>query len=170
MAKRLTREMADDAANELAKIAFDKKIELAEKQEKEFGDYIITAYMPKPLQGVMKEYRSWFTNMRASIGCVDASGIQKNLLYIRTNLLVHYYLSPTKIAYEDYMNASQLFKRVESLKRDRSAYINKVSDALMQLRSEKRIKEAFPEALPYLNFTESVALVPQFEELRAMLK
>ena len=36
--------MADDAANELAKIAFDKKIELAEKQEKDllYKKYINT--------------------------------------------------------------------------------------------------------------------------------
>lgn len=170
MAKRLTREMADDAAYQLASIAFDKKIEQAKKEELEFGDYIVKTYIPIPIQGVMEEYRSWFMNLRTYVRCVDISGQNRNTLCVDTNVLIDAYLRAAQISHEDYKKASQLHNRCINLQQERDKYKSKVSDALVQLKSEKRIREAFPEALPYLNFSETTALIPQFDELRAMLK
>ena len=170
MAKRMTREMADKAAQQLASIAFDKKIEQAEKEELNFGDYIVTTYIPLPLQGVMKEYRSWFQNMRKYVCCVDVSGQDRSTICVHTNILVDAYLCAAKISHDDYLKGNKLNRHVRKLTDERKSYESKVSDALMQLKSEARIKEHFPEALPYLNFSESTALIPQFEHLRSLLK
>lgn len=102
MAKRLTREMADDAAYQLASIAFDKKIEQAKKEELEFGDYIVKTYIPIPIQGVMEEYRSWFMNLRTYVRCVDVSGQNRNTLCVDTNVLIDAYLRAAQISHEDY--------------------------------------------------------------------
>lgn len=66
--------------------------------------------------------------------------------------------------------ANELSKNARNLNNDKGDYITKVSDALMQLRSEARIKEGFPEALPFLNFAETTMPAPQFDHLRKLLK
>ena len=170
MAKRITREMANEAAKQLASIAFDKKVQQAMDKEREFGDYLVKTYIPQPIQGVMKEYRSWFQHMDTSLSCIDASRQSRRTLYIQTNILIHYYLRSVPLSYEDFKKADQLHQNYLNLNDKRNAYTNEVSNALMQLKSEARIKEHFPEALPYLNFSESTALIPQFEHLRSLLK
>jgi len=170
MAKRMTREMANKAAQQLASIVFDEKIQQALDTEKEFGDYLVKTYIPQPIQGVMKEYRSWFMHMNTSVSCIDASQQSRRTLYIQTNILMHYYLHSLSLSNKDFKKADQLHQNYLNLNDKRNAYTNEVSDALMQLKSEARIKEHFPEALPYLNFSESTALIPQFEHLRSLLK
>lgn len=170
MAKRMTREMADNAAKQLAGIAFDKKVEQALAEEKDFGDYLVKTYIPQPIQGVMKEYRSWFPNMVTNVRCMDASNQSQRTIYIHTNIMVHYYLSYVPLSSEDYKKADKLHQNYIDLMDRRKAYQDKVSEALMQLKSEARVKEHFPEALPFLNFSESTALIPQFEHLRSLLK
>ena len=60
--KRMTREMADKAAKELANVAFDKKLEKAKKEKLEFGDYLIKKYFPKPILECQKEFHKFFQN------------------------------------------------------------------------------------------------------------
>lgn len=70
----------------------------------------------------------------------------------------------------DYKKGKSLREKVAKLGNMKQQYIDQVSDALMQLKSENRITQNFPEALPFLNFTETTTLMPQFDNLRALLK
>lgn len=170
MAKKMTKKMADDAAQQLAGIAFDKKVQQALEKEREFGDYLVKTYIPQPIQGIMSEYRSWFQYMETDVACIDDSRQSKRTLYIQTNILVHHYLCPLSLSNEDFKKADRLHQNYLNLIDQRNVYKNEVSNALMQLKSETRVQEHFPEALPYLNFSESTALIPQFEHLRSLLK
>lgn len=164
MAKQVTRLMADEAAKQLASQVFDKKIELAEQAERQFGDDLIKKYIPAPILAVGMEYSSYFVNKAQYLGFATSFGghIQSNIVNPISNKYI-------QIESEDYKQAKALINTRQNLQSDKENYISKVSDALLQLKSFKRIKENFPEALPYLNFAETTALIPQFTELRALL-
>lgn len=170
MAKRMTREMADNAAKKLAELAYDKKLEEAKSNEIAFGDVIIKKYIPQPILALMKEYTSWFPYMRDGVECKDENGTKWEKIFIHSTEKVHAYLPCIALSCDDYNKAFKLTKRCISLRNEKENYKQKVSDALMQLKTETRIKNAFPEALPYLNFSDSCALVPKFEDLRKLLK
>lgn len=164
MAKQVTRSMADEAAKQLAGQVFDKKIELAEQAERQFGDELIKKYIPAPILAVGMEYDSYFINKSKYLGFATLFGghIQSNIINPISNKYI-------QIEPEDYKQAKTLIEARQKLQTSKDNYISKVSDALLQLKSFKRIKENFPEALPYLNFAETTALIPQFAELRALL-
>lgn len=167
--KQVTRAMADSAANELAKIAFNKKIEKAQKEECSFGDELIRKYIPQPILALGEEYSSFFIRRNSYIGIQSGeSGYYSKLIHsnIQNPISEKYVL----VSQEDYLKANKLHGNVEKLQNDKRNYEAKVSDALMQLRSEARIKESFPEALPFLNFAETTMPVPQFNHLRELLK
>lgn len=162
--------MADEAAEKLAAIAFDKKIEEANQEMREFGDELVEKYIPAPILALGNEYVSFFPDRANTIQfssetapnyhycwlpCTVSNPISRKVLILKEN---------------DYKKGQALYNRHNNLCNDRRKYTHNVSDALMQLKTAKRIKEQFPEALPFLNFCETTALVPQFVELREMLK
>lgn len=82
MAKQVTRSMADEAAKQLASQVFDKKIELAEQAERQFGDELIKKYIPAPILAVGVEYSSYFINKSKYLGFATSFGgqIQSNIV------------------------------------------------------------------------------------------
>lgn len=166
MGKRLTRAMADFAAGELAEIAFDKKIEEADSKMKEFGDKMILKYIPSPVIALAKEYTSLFYDNDNHISI----GVPYKSLHLISNVMNPISRKHFIISEEDYNVANELVMKCRDLKSRKEDYVQKVSDALMQLRTEARISQHFPEALPYLNFSDTTAIVPNYENLRMQLK
>lgn len=164
MAKQVTRSMADYAAEQLANQVFDKKIELAKQAECQFGDELIKKYIPAPILAVATEYESFFVDKSRYFNYSTLFGG-----HIATNIINPIPRKYVEIDHGDYKQAKALTGARERLQHDKKNYLSDVSDALLQLKSFRRIQENFPEALPYLNFSESTALVPQFTELRALL-
>ena len=52
--RRINKDDCRNAANELSKIAFDKKIEEIGEEFKVIGDKLVNAYIPKPLIALSK--------------------------------------------------------------------------------------------------------------------
>jgi hypothetical protein len=170
MAKRLTREMADDAADKLAALAFDKKIEKIKSEMTKFGDVLINKYIPAPILALGDEYAQYFPDRNNHIQFTSETAPSYHYSALPCTVSNPIYRKVFVLSEEDYKKGHGLKRRYDDLCGDKRRYKSDVSDALMQLKSEKRIQEQFPEALPYLNFCETTALVPQFVELRAMLK
>ncbi|HON56738.1 MAG TPA: hypothetical protein PLJ38_06940 [bacterium] len=74
------------------------------------------------------------------------------------------------VSNDDFKKAQKCYNTYHNLCSEKQGYISDVSDALLTLKSESRIKEAFPEALPYLNFTDAMLPSPKYEKLRLLLK
>lgn len=170
MAKRLTREMADDAAEKLAAIAFDKKIQKAKDEMTKFGDELIQKYIPAPILALGQEYASYFPDRSNYIQFTSETAPNYHYSSLPCTISNPIYRKVLVLKNDDYKKGNDLKRRHEDLCNDRRKYERNVSDALVQLKSEKRITEQFPEALPFLHFCDTTALVPQFVELRAMLK
>ena len=168
--KRMTRKMADKAAKELANVAFDKKLEKAKKEELEFGDYLIKKYFPKPILECQKEFHKFFQNYshihihNDSIGGAWGShDTASSTIECPTDVYID-------VSNDDFKKAQKCYNTYHNLCSEKQGYISDVSDALLTLKSESRIKEAFPEALPYLNFTDAMLPSPKYEKLRLLLK
>lgn len=164
----MTRFMADHAAEELAKIAFDEKIKKAEKERLGFGDDLVRKYVPKPILELGKEYRSFFTINNCIFCHVESDGWGSSS-YFSTNIE-----NPTgkavTISKSDYDKAKNLVRLCNELYDRKGDYQQQVSNALLNLKTEAKIKEQFPEALPFLNFTETNLPAVDYSNLRKLLK
>lgn len=168
--KQVTRMMANSAAKELAKIAYDKKIKQALEEERAFGDALIKKYIPNPILAVGEEYKNFFNDRSSIIGIQPVSGSNYYSITINSNIVNPISRKYIQVDEADYKKGKSLREKVTKLGNMKQQYIDQVSDALMQLKSENRITQNFPEALPFLNFTETTTLMPQFDNLRALLK
>ena len=162
---RITREMADKAAKQLAATAYDKKIEKAKNDFKSLVAEIIRTYIPAPILAVMREYSSYLEkSMRIYISDGNDS------IYTYHIPIPIPVINEIKVSHNDLAKvkgAKKLFESLENAKRD---YEDKVSNALcLSIRTEKRCAEEFPEAMQYLNFSKTTALAPKFDDLRAVL-
>ncbi len=170
MTKRMTRTMADHAATMLAKIAYDEKIDKATKARKDFGDFLINKYVPKPVLDCAKEYDNCFDHYDAFFATANIKDSGwGNRKEIPTNLVnpVRRYITIEK---SEFSHAGDLVAKEVELVRLKNEYITNVSDALVTLKTEARIKESFPEALPYLNFAETNLPAANYSKLRQLLK
>ena len=166
----MTRGMADKAAEELANVSFDKKLEKAKKEKLEFGDYLIKKYFPKPILDCQKEFHKFFKNnsyihIHNDIvgGGWGSSDTASSTIECPTDVYID-------VSNDDFKKAQKCYNTFHNLCSEKQGYISDVSDAFLTLRSESRIKEAFPEALPYLNFTGAMLLSPKYDKLRSLLK
>ena len=163
---RITREMADNAAEQLAKSAYDKKIEDAQIELKTKLEGIITKYIPEPIIMMMSEYGDIFEKA-GRIYIHDGKG---NYSYYHESSINIPPLKTITVSVDDYNDVKRTYDLLNSLIGARRKYKTDVSDALcLSLRTEKRCSEDFPEALPYLNFSGTTAVARKCDDLRAVL-
>lgn len=171
--KRLTKTECEYAATELAKIAFDKKIEEATEKLKKVGDGLITLLIPMPLLACLREYDKYFTDKSNRIAIRSRATTYSDVIYCPTNDINP--LGERKIFLIDdkqYKDVQRLRDEERSLRRKKENYKDNVTDALYTLRTKRRIEESFPEALPYLMFDDGKSNLPapKFDNLRSLLK
>lgn len=163
---RVTREIASKVANILAEIAYKEDVEKACKKYKEIIDNIYLSYVPSPIIACAKEYPDFFY---ASTSAYFSSPKAFQQWF---NLSISNPLGsiPINISDKDMDRALNAELEYRTIKNEKYSYRSKVGDALYQLKTEAKIKQFFPEALPFINFSESSALVPNYDDLRSKLK
>ena len=158
--------MADNAAEQLAKNAYDKKIEKTQIELETKLDGIITKYIPEPIIMMMGEYGNIIE--KASKICIH-DGRGNYSYYYDTSINIPP-LKTITVSVDDYRDIKRTYDLLNSLIGTRRKYKTDVSDALcLSIRTEKRCSEDFPEALPYLNFSGTTAIARKFDDLRAVL-
>lgn len=171
--KRLTKAECENAATELAKIAFDKKIEEAGEKLKKVGDELITLLIPMPLLACLREYKEYFTDKSNRIVVRSRATTYSSAICCTANDVNP--IGERKIFLIDdktYKYVQGLRDEERSLRRKKENYKTEVSDVLYALRTKRRIEESFPEALPYLSFDDEKSNLPapKFDNLRSLLK
>lgn len=163
---RITREMAVNAAEQLAAIAYDEKIKKAKDEFESLVAETIKTYVPAPIIAVMGEYSSY---LEKSARIFISDGNDSTYSYhIPIPIPM---IKCIKVSHNDLVKVKEAKRLFESLERAKINYKDEVSDALcLSIRTEKRCSEEFPEAMPYLNFSKTTALTKNFDNLRALLK
>lgn len=162
---RITREMADKAARQLAAIAYDKKIEKAKNDFESLVYWVIKTHIPAPILSVMEEYSSYLEK------CVRLFVSDGNdCVYTYTIPVLIPAVKEIRVSHDEFVKLKNAKKLLESLEAKKVKYNDEVSDALcLSIRTEKRCAEEFPEAMQYLNFSKTTSLAPKFDDLRKQL-
>lgn len=166
--KRMNKEMAENAAEELAKIAFDKKIKEAKMALKDFGDTLAKKYFPAPLIACFKEYGKYFNSQHEI--AIHSPEERFDNKYIFTNMEIPSQTFYPTVEKDEWKMAVRLKNNYNNLLNSRNNYVEKVTQALFTLKTHNKIKESFPEALPFINFTEETLPAANYTALRDLLK
>lgn len=167
MSKRITKAMAEAAAKELTSIAFDKRIEKAKADLLALAEHFVRKYIPEPVRQCGVEYLDAYEHERRQEFCAEGYG-GYNYKYVYLSY-EHPNFKRIPLNKEDWASLEKADKLVRDLESNERKYNDEVVTALVNLRTERNVKEQFPEALPFLNFTECTALAPNLSHLRTLL-
>lgn len=167
MSKRITKTMAEDAAAELTKIAFDKKILKAKGDLLQLAEHFVHKYIPEEVREVGVIYLDAYDHERRAEFTTEGLGGYE-YKYI-TLSYEHPRFKRIQLSIEDWRSLDKADKHLRDMENARKKYKDDVTNAIFNLRTERNVTDQFPEALPFLNFTECTALAPNLTPLRALL-
>lgn len=169
--------MAEKAAKTMAAAAFDSKIKLERKRLSEAVEDLVRKYIPQAVRLVCAEFPTYFEKSKfASITTARtcSNGFVGHEEYIGAELsfyLPYYGSRYINVRTEEYKEVKKLHMRVRALEEEKKDFMQQVFDVLCALRTENKVKESLPEALPFLEFPEEVQLpAPIFGTLRQIIK
>ena len=170
MSNRVTRAMAEGAAKQLTEAAYGQKIKDAENERRDVGIMLYEKYIQKEVREAGETYIDVYDSTcylkflpegGSSYDKIEISYYQVNGNFPR--------VKPIILEKEDWKTLRKVEDSLKRLKDERSQYNDEVEQALVNLRTEKNVREQFPEALPYMNFTTCTALAPNIDKLRLKL-
>ncbi len=168
--------MAEKAAVKMATAAFGSKIELAKKRLSEAVEDLVRKYIPNVVRVVCSEFPSYFEKTKgASITApkVYGNGYEAHEDYISAGISFYIpsgsrYIKVSKIEYNE---VKKLHMSVRAIEKAQEEFKQSVLSALTALKTENKVKESLPEALPYIEFPEEVQLpAPIYGTLRNIIK
>lgn len=168
MSNRVTKTMATEAAEQLALKAFEEKQKQSEEDFLALGLILYKKYIPKPVRDCYQEYKDLY-DWKSVLSFLPENGSSHELIMIWYNFRFPS-LAPIIIDKKDWKLLNDEKKKKDDIDKAKRNYTKEVTTALFNLRTEKNVREQFPEALPYLNFSSCTALVPNIDKLRQILK
>ena len=169
--------MAEIAAEKMANAAFGDKIGLAKQRVTVVVEGLVCKYIPYSIRAIVAEFPSYFEKRKYvtitttlmhsdesegheySIGSQISFWVPKGSEYIGN------------VSAEEYRELKKLYMDLKNIEKAQREFEQQVLDALCALRTEKKVKESLPEALPYIEFPEDVQLpAPVFGTLRQIIK
>jgi len=148
--------MAYDAADVMAEKAFSSKIERKNQELTDKVTKLVIKYVPAPVLACAKEYGDYLgSNNNAVVQklTTDSDGHQHVYGYIpaTTSIPVPYSCNYIKVDAKDFESVESVRNEQNNLIKERNDFRDKVFNALMQLRTVKKVEEEFPEAIEYLD-------------------
>lgn len=167
MSKRITKAMAENAAEQLAQVAYDEKIENAKNAYRQVCNSLYEKYIPAPVRQCAEEYKEYYQEAWRLSFVVEGESGGRNY---KSALEYHgVCVKDIVLSSEDWKVLDKADDSYRSLISERQSFVWDATDALVNLRTQRRVEESFPEALPYLNFAETTALARDLSKLRSML-
>lgn len=164
--------MAGVAAVKMATAAFGSQINLAKKRVYVVVEGLVRQYVPYSVRAVVAEFPSYFEKGKhayVTTSRTRADGYVGHEEYIFGEISF-YIPSASKyilVCSTEYNELKKLNMRVKTLEQEKDDFQQQVYDALIALKTENKVRESFPEALPFIDFPEEVHLpAPVFETLR----
>lgn len=167
MNRRITKEMAAMAAKAMAEQLYAKRIELCYSELQRGADIFVKKYIPDPVLQVCKEYDRYFNltkhvvfscNRKSSIGCETSFSLPQYANFITVS----------ELDYESLISVNEPYR---SICKEVDVFKKRVYEALVILKSEKKVVECLPEAVKFIEFPETKHLPSLvYDDLRALLK
>lgn len=167
MNRRVYKTMALTAAERMADKAFAEKLSEASKSIDESIEKLVRKYVPQEVIDICKKYPQFFSmTTYASVSAYKDKGYRENWISGTISFTIPYaahFLTINPTEFEKVKHLVSLKKSVESSKEQ---FQNEIHAALLQLNTEKKVKENLPEALKYIEFPPEKQLPAcQFDDL-----
>lgn len=184
--RRITKEMATCAAEDMKNAVYKEKLDNADAEINKMLENFVKNYFPAPVLACVAEYKKYFKlynkvelrvfDKRDSEGkCAGGyKTIEGRLSFGVPNIEDGGWgwgcsIDVTKDECTEVVEAD---KNYRNLWRESASFYGKIVDMLLSLRTEKKVTEQFPEALPYIKFPDDKSNLPSpiFSDIRAMLQ
>lgn len=176
MSKRVTKDIAKEAAIRMACKLYNEKLKSQQNLVTEYAGNLAKKYIPAPVLAVIREYPSYFNFANSLHVSATYERNGKTVAHKWLNVEVKdlpYFGRNIYVDLEEYEALDALVSRQTRLNLLKDKFIYDMTKTLYSLRTEKKITEVLPEALEYINFPEEFALpadVKNYDNLRTLLK
>lgn len=176
MSRKVTKEMAKEAATRMACEYYDSTIKKQEEIISAYAQELVKKYIPYPVRAVLKEYPKYFDTTKAVAVTThyDVAGRQVTgkILYAQVSE-IPYQGRIIEVELSEYNKLKLLRLRLDGLKEDKDKLITNISATIYGLRTDVKVMKELPEALEYISFPPIKALPVDYkslEEIRNMIK
>lgn len=171
MNRKITKTMAEDAAEKMATDAFSEKINAAIRKKQDFAEVLIRKYIPAPVLACLKEYPAYINfSTYASFATYIGDKAEKSISSSLSTKIptASTFLIVSNIDY----NLLEVLENKRKLLCSQCDELQKeLFEAILALRTEKNIEKELPEALKYIDFPVVKQLpVKNYDHLRDILK
>lgn len=153
MNRRITKDMARNAASKIALDLWGAKISAADEELTRFADDCIKQVLPMPVTQVIEEFKEYFSYC-TNVVIADGNG---HSFYAKSTIKVpanYYYIYVNEVMYEQ---GKRIYLEKQEFKNKRESFITETTYLLYQeLKYEKKVAEVAPEMLSYIDFPEIV--------------
>lgn len=170
MNRRITRVIAGEAVDRMAAAKFNQKLEALHIDMATHAELLIKNYIPSPVRAVVEEYPSYFETTRyvmfSAINPNNQYGVKMNWIACEQSIPLPKSCKYIVVSYEDYQQFKMIAERYSRMQDKKSDFHNECFKALIAIGQEKKLKEQFPAAIPYVVFPEVVKLpAVKYDEL-----
>lgn len=167
MTRRINKTMALAAAERMADKAFSDKISEANKAVNKVIERLVRKYVPQEVIDVCKKYPDFFSFVTyVSVSAYKDNGYRENWISGKISFGIPYAAQNITITPTEYEKVKHLFSLKKSVESSKEQFQNEIHAALLQLNTEKKVKENLPEALKYIEFQPEKQLPAcQFDDL-----
>ncbi len=170
MNRRITRVIAGEAADKMAAAKYNQKLDALHIDMATLAELYIKNYIPSPVRAVVEEYPNYFETTRlvlfSAIHPNNQYGLKMHWLSCEQSLPLPKSCKYVVISYEDYQQFKTVADRYCRMQDKKNAFHHDCEKALIAIGQEKKLKEQFPAAIPYVEFPEVVQLpAVKYDEL-----
>ena len=162
--------MALAAAERMADKAFAEKIAEANKAVNEAIESIVRKYVPQEVIDVCKKYPQFFSMTHyASVSAykdTDNGSYRENWISGTISFKIPNSAQSLTVTPDEYAHVNELLGIEKSVLSNKDNFKNEIHAALLQLNTEKKVRDNLPEALKYIEFPPEKQLPScQFDDL-----
>lgn len=179
MSKRITKTMAQAAVEKMKKAVYGAKIEEARAVLNKHGEELVKKYVPAPVIACVNEYSDYFGSNHGASIATKVTKPSGNITYEKYIAIKLSFNIPNHSAYinvqlDEYKELKALLDNVNAVVNEANTFEQNMFNALIALKTYKRIKEELPEALEYIDFPDECEMkavpMPIFNDLRNIIK
>ncbi len=167
--QRITKEMAKKAAREMKQDKFEPKIKKIQESILSYVDELIEKYIPDEVRDAFNNHRDCYQKCDRISFHADGGGSGSYVEIYVGNIPYPFYRC-INIDPKEYVKLTKIQREKRELESKASSFYNDCVTVLTELAYENRVKEQFPQALPYLNFSGTTVVAPSVQNLINILE
>ena len=151
--------MALAAAERMANKAFETKIADAKKAIDEAIEKLVRKYVPQEVIDICKKYPDFFSmTTYASVSAYKDKGYRENWISGTISFTIPCSAQSITVTPDEYVHVKELLGIKKSVAINKENFQNEIYAALLQLNTEKKVRDNLPEALKYIEFPKEKQL------------